>query len=249
MALFCLFVFQLKLSFTLDKETMMPQGCYVYQYRDSNKWVATTPKSNVWGKKNPWDTKGWDKNAVNLHCFTTSHCFQGWWRSSCCWLTSPQHTTSMGNSLSWLCSGATLHPKPKWWMSCRSCATSWESTSICPQQELCMSVDRLLNKSPFCLICWYLRAYFKWLKKENGKFFFYFAFPTCRRVSLPLSVMTSTPQPGKRFSPTCVPGQCRLELSLDCWSLQLWLLWNTSIYVNWRIKHVCIVFCAFYIVS
>lgn len=31
------FVFQLKLSFTLDKDTMMPQGCYVYQYRDSNK--------------------------------------------------------------------------------------------------------------------------------------------------------------------------------------------------------------------
>uniref|UniRef100_A0A7N5ZQ07 DIS3-like exonuclease 2 n=1 Tax=Anabas testudineus TaxID=64144 RepID=A0A7N5ZQ07_ANATE len=30
---------QLKLSFTLDKETMMPQGCYVYQYRDSNKLV------------------------------------------------------------------------------------------------------------------------------------------------------------------------------------------------------------------
>lgn len=32
-------LFQLKLSFTLDKETMMPQGCYVYQYRDSNKLV------------------------------------------------------------------------------------------------------------------------------------------------------------------------------------------------------------------
>lgn len=31
------FLFQLKLSFTLDKDTMMPQGCYVYQYRDSNK--------------------------------------------------------------------------------------------------------------------------------------------------------------------------------------------------------------------
>uniref|UniRef100_A0AAQ5ZAS7 DIS3-like exonuclease 2 n=1 Tax=Amphiprion ocellaris TaxID=80972 RepID=A0AAQ5ZAS7_AMPOC len=30
---------QIKLSFTLDKETMMPQGCYVYQYRDSNKLV------------------------------------------------------------------------------------------------------------------------------------------------------------------------------------------------------------------
>ncbi|XP_040911507.1 DIS3-like exonuclease 2 [Toxotes jaculatrix] len=30
---------QLKLSFTLDKESMMPQGCYVYQYRDSNKLV------------------------------------------------------------------------------------------------------------------------------------------------------------------------------------------------------------------
>ncbi|KAM6948751.1 DIS3-like exonuclease 2 [Aplochiton taeniatus] len=30
---------QLKLSFTLDKETMLPQGCYVYQYRDSNKLV------------------------------------------------------------------------------------------------------------------------------------------------------------------------------------------------------------------
>nr|XP_020504890.1 DIS3-like exonuclease 2 [Labrus bergylta] len=30
---------QLKLSFTLDKETMMPQGCYVYQYKDSNKLV------------------------------------------------------------------------------------------------------------------------------------------------------------------------------------------------------------------
>lgn len=30
---------QMKLSFTLNKETMMPQGCYVYQYRDSNKLV------------------------------------------------------------------------------------------------------------------------------------------------------------------------------------------------------------------
>ncbi|XP_051990669.1 DIS3-like exonuclease 2 [Xyrauchen texanus] len=30
---------QLKLSFTLDKESSMPQGCYVYQYRDSNKLV------------------------------------------------------------------------------------------------------------------------------------------------------------------------------------------------------------------
>lgn len=30
---------QMKLSFTLDKETMMPQGCYVYEYRDSNKLV------------------------------------------------------------------------------------------------------------------------------------------------------------------------------------------------------------------
>ncbi|KAK9401481.1 DIS3-like exonuclease 2 [Crotalus adamanteus] len=30
---------QMKLSFTLDKETGMPQGCYSYQYRDSNKLV------------------------------------------------------------------------------------------------------------------------------------------------------------------------------------------------------------------
>uniref|UniRef100_A0A8C5GA03 RNB domain-containing protein n=1 Tax=Gouania willdenowi TaxID=441366 RepID=A0A8C5GA03_GOUWI len=30
---------QMKLSFTLDKETTMPQGCFVYQYRDSNKLV------------------------------------------------------------------------------------------------------------------------------------------------------------------------------------------------------------------
>uniref|UniRef100_A0AAY4A3G4 DIS3-like exonuclease 2 n=1 Tax=Denticeps clupeoides TaxID=299321 RepID=A0AAY4A3G4_9TELE len=30
---------QMKLSFTLDHETGMPQGCYVYQYRDSNKLV------------------------------------------------------------------------------------------------------------------------------------------------------------------------------------------------------------------
>ncbi|XP_062987830.1 DIS3-like exonuclease 2 [Elgaria multicarinata webbii] len=30
---------QLKLSFTLDKASGMPQGCYVYQYRDSNKLV------------------------------------------------------------------------------------------------------------------------------------------------------------------------------------------------------------------
>ncbi|KAM6443819.1 DIS3-like exonuclease 2 [Liasis olivaceus] len=30
---------QLKLSFTLDKESGMPQGCYSYQYRDSNKLV------------------------------------------------------------------------------------------------------------------------------------------------------------------------------------------------------------------
>uniref|UniRef100_A0A8C9RNY7 DIS3-like exonuclease 2 n=1 Tax=Scleropages formosus TaxID=113540 RepID=A0A8C9RNY7_SCLFO len=30
---------QLKLAFTLDRETGMPQGCYIYQYRDSNKLV------------------------------------------------------------------------------------------------------------------------------------------------------------------------------------------------------------------
>ncbi|XP_049603027.1 DIS3-like exonuclease 2 isoform X2 [Syngnathus scovelli] len=30
---------QLKLAFQLDKETMMPQGCYVYEYKDSNKLV------------------------------------------------------------------------------------------------------------------------------------------------------------------------------------------------------------------
>ncbi|KAM4043155.1 DIS3-like exonuclease 2 isoform 2-T3 [Anomaloglossus baeobatrachus] len=30
---------QLKLSFTLDKESGMPQGCYIYNYRDSNKLV------------------------------------------------------------------------------------------------------------------------------------------------------------------------------------------------------------------
>ncbi|KAA0719532.1 DIS3-like exonuclease 2 [Triplophysa tibetana] len=30
---------QMKLSFTLDKASGMPQGCYVYQYRDSNKLV------------------------------------------------------------------------------------------------------------------------------------------------------------------------------------------------------------------
>ncbi|XP_040284369.1 DIS3-like exonuclease 2 isoform X1 [Bufo bufo] len=30
---------QLKLSFTLDKESGMPQGCYIYKYRDSNKLV------------------------------------------------------------------------------------------------------------------------------------------------------------------------------------------------------------------
>lgn len=30
-------VLQLKLAFTLDRESGMPQGCYVYQYRDSNK--------------------------------------------------------------------------------------------------------------------------------------------------------------------------------------------------------------------
>ncbi|XP_052403829.1 DIS3-like exonuclease 2 isoform X2 [Carassius gibelio] len=30
---------QLKLSFTLDKESSMPQGCYVYQYQDSNRLV------------------------------------------------------------------------------------------------------------------------------------------------------------------------------------------------------------------
>lgn len=34
---FYMLLFQMKLSFTLDKEMMMPQGCYVYQYRDSNK--------------------------------------------------------------------------------------------------------------------------------------------------------------------------------------------------------------------
>lgn len=174
-----------------------------------------------------------EQKCINLHCLTTSHCSLGWWRSSCCWLTSPQHTTSMRNSLSWLCSGATLHPKPKWSMSCRSSATSWESTLICPQQELCMSVDHLLHKSSFFFL-----FFFKWLNKKIASSV-YFAFLTCRRVSLPPSVMTSTPQPGKRFSPTCVPGQCRLELSLDCWSLQLgWLLWNTCIYINQRIRHI-----------
>ncbi|XP_031757684.1 DIS3-like exonuclease 2 isoform X2 [Xenopus tropicalis] len=30
---------QLKLTFTLDKESGLPQGCYIYQYRDSNKLV------------------------------------------------------------------------------------------------------------------------------------------------------------------------------------------------------------------
>ncbi|KAJ8274659.1 hypothetical protein COCON_G00092840 [Conger conger] len=30
---------QMKLSFTLDKESGMPQGCYIYEYRDSNKLV------------------------------------------------------------------------------------------------------------------------------------------------------------------------------------------------------------------
>ncbi|KAJ8393169.1 hypothetical protein AAFF_G00068520 [Aldrovandia affinis] len=30
---------QMKLSFTLDEESGMPQGCYIYQYRDSNKLV------------------------------------------------------------------------------------------------------------------------------------------------------------------------------------------------------------------
>lgn len=30
---------QLKIAFTLDKETGMPQGCYVYQYKDSNRLV------------------------------------------------------------------------------------------------------------------------------------------------------------------------------------------------------------------
>ncbi|KAM9323650.1 DIS3-like exonuclease 2 [Pholidichthys leucotaenia] len=30
---------QIKLAFSLDKETMMPQGCYIYQYKDSNKLV------------------------------------------------------------------------------------------------------------------------------------------------------------------------------------------------------------------
>lgn len=28
---------QLKLAFTLDHETGLPQGCYIYEYRDSNK--------------------------------------------------------------------------------------------------------------------------------------------------------------------------------------------------------------------
>lgn len=28
---------QMKLSFTLDQESGMPQGCYIYQYRDSNR--------------------------------------------------------------------------------------------------------------------------------------------------------------------------------------------------------------------
>uniref|UniRef100_UPI00398F3F42 DIS3-like exonuclease 2 isoform X2 n=1 Tax=Pristiophorus japonicus TaxID=55135 RepID=UPI00398F3F42 len=30
---------QLKIAFTLDRETGMPQGCYVYQYKDSNRLV------------------------------------------------------------------------------------------------------------------------------------------------------------------------------------------------------------------
>lgn len=28
---------QLKLAFTLDHETGLPQGCHIYEYRDSNK--------------------------------------------------------------------------------------------------------------------------------------------------------------------------------------------------------------------
>ena len=28
---------QLKLAFTLDRETGLPQGCHIYEYRDSNK--------------------------------------------------------------------------------------------------------------------------------------------------------------------------------------------------------------------
>ncbi|MGH0164589.1 UNVERIFIED_CONTAM: hypothetical protein FKN15_055843 [Acipenser sinensis] len=34
---FIYYFMQLKLSFTLDRESGMPQGCYIYKYRDSNK--------------------------------------------------------------------------------------------------------------------------------------------------------------------------------------------------------------------
>lgn len=229
MALFC-FCFQLKLSFTLDKETMMPQGCYVYQYRDSNKWVATAPKSNVWKKKNPsCDTNRWNKNAVNLYRLTTSYCSPGWWRSSCCWLTSPQHTTSTRNSLSWLCSGATLHPKPKWWMSCRSSATNWESTSICPQQELWMSVDRLLHKSSFFLFDLLIFAgLFKWLNKENRVCFFcLFCFSNMQK-SLIATVGDDEYSTARKEVLTHMcsrPMQVRAQFRL---LITAWL-WNTSI--------------------
>lgn len=34
---FSLLFIQLKLAFTLDHETGLPQGCHIYEYRDSNK--------------------------------------------------------------------------------------------------------------------------------------------------------------------------------------------------------------------
>lgn len=72
-------------------------------------------------------------------------CPAGWWRSSCCWPTLPQLTTSTKDSLSWPCSGATPHPRPNWSTSCRSSVTSWESTSICRLPELCTSVAQCLK--------------------------------------------------------------------------------------------------------
>lgn len=42
-------------------------------------------------------------------------------------------------------------------------------------------------------------------------------FHTCRRVSILLWVMMSTPLPEKKSSPTCAPDPCRLELSDHCW--------------------------------
>lgn len=44
--------------------------------------------------------------------------------------------------------------------------------------------------------------------------------PSRRGASMPLLVMMSIPVPEKKYSPTCAPDPCRLELSVTTWFLE-----------------------------